>query len=213
MNLQLQRLLGQQSTAEFAGLHIDPKVIGEQNSRIQGPEIRRKNNTIVNTGDKLSREELRERIAKNKEMYELPEAVWQAIELDYMTDEDALLEEKKKTLREMKAQLKVVQRQIKNLEFMHPLHAAKLKFELEQVTPSSLSQSSSPSSSSKSPSSSKSSISETEEEMQETNDEEMESDNEIDELVEETDEEETSATEESMVSPKEETRTKKVRKN
>ncbi|KAJ1928998.1 hypothetical protein IWQ60_001541 [Tieghemiomyces parasiticus] len=51
MNLQSQRMLGQQSTAEFAGLHIDPFVIGELNSKKQGPGIKRKNNCIVNTGE------------------------------------------------------------------------------------------------------------------------------------------------------------------
>ncbi|RUS17680.1 hypothetical protein BC938DRAFT_476185, partial [Jimgerdemannia flammicorona] len=92
MNLQLQRLLGQQSTGEFAGLHIDPKVIGERNSKIQGPDIKRKNNTIVNTGGeflrfrlkvgaKLSREELKKRLQHNRETYALPEEVWKNIEL------------------------------------------------------------------------------------------------------------------------------------
>jgi hypothetical protein len=42
-------------------------VIGAKNSKIQGPHIRRKNNCIVNTGGKLSREELRKRVASNKE--------------------------------------------------------------------------------------------------------------------------------------------------
>ncbi|CAG8567439.1 7190_t:CDS:2 [Acaulospora colombiana] len=45
---------------EFAGLHIDPLVIGEKNSKIQGPNIKRKNNCIVNTGVLESKhEELR----------------------------------------------------------------------------------------------------------------------------------------------------------
>lgn len=56
-------------TIEFAGLHIDPKVIGAKNSKIQGPHIRRKNNCIVNTGGKLSREELKKRVASNKEEF------------------------------------------------------------------------------------------------------------------------------------------------
>lgn len=90
MNLQLQRLLGQQSTSgkhlsllsistrlltfeilvgliEFAGIHVDPLVIGAINSKIQGPEIKRKNNTIVNTGGKLSKEELAARRRRNTE--------------------------------------------------------------------------------------------------------------------------------------------------
>jgi hypothetical protein len=56
------------SRTEFAGLHIDPKVIGARNSKIQGAHIKRKNNCIVNTGGKLSREELKLRVLKNKEM-------------------------------------------------------------------------------------------------------------------------------------------------
>lgn len=85
MNLQLQRLLGQQSTAgkkktcffsrvlisfffvEFASLHIDPKVVGAKNAKIQGSHIKRKNNCIVNTGGKLSREELKQRVISNRE--------------------------------------------------------------------------------------------------------------------------------------------------
>ncbi|OUM61143.1 hypothetical protein PIROE2DRAFT_12941, partial [Piromyces sp. E2] len=50
MNLQLQRMLGQQSTAEFQNLHIDPYEIGKINSQKQGPNIRRKNGFIINTG-------------------------------------------------------------------------------------------------------------------------------------------------------------------
>jgi hypothetical protein len=52
---------------EFASLHIDPKIIGAKNSLIQGSHIRRKNNCIVNTGGKLSRDELRKRVIANKE--------------------------------------------------------------------------------------------------------------------------------------------------
>ncbi|KAF9165097.1 hypothetical protein BGX20_000721 [Mortierella sp. AD010] len=86
MNLQTQRMLGQQSTAEFAGLHIDPRVIGQKNSLIQGEHIRRKNGCIVNTGAKLSREEIRRRVAENKEQYELTEEEWSAIELPLPED-------------------------------------------------------------------------------------------------------------------------------
>ncbi|KAJ1676129.1 hypothetical protein EV182_008812, partial [Spiromyces aspiralis] len=81
MNLQTQRMLGQQSTAEFNGLHIDPFVIGELNSKKQGPDIRRKNNFIVNSGGKLSREEVERRRNENRRLYELPEAEWKSIVL------------------------------------------------------------------------------------------------------------------------------------
>jgi len=69
MNLQLQRMLGQQSTAEFQNLHIDPYEIGKINSQKQGPNIKRKNGFIINTGGKLSREDIRRKIQENKENY------------------------------------------------------------------------------------------------------------------------------------------------
>ncbi|KAF9129115.1 hypothetical protein BGW39_004457 [Mortierella sp. 14UC] len=112
MNLQTQRMLGQQSTAEFAGLHIDPRVIGQKNSLIQGDHIRRKNGCIVNTGAKLSRDEIRRRVAENKEQYELPEEEWMAIELPLPEDPQLLLEAKKGEKIRLELELKNVQRQI-----------------------------------------------------------------------------------------------------
>lgn len=44
-------------------------MIGQKNSLIQGDHIRRKNGCIVNTGAKLSRDEIRRRVAENKEQY------------------------------------------------------------------------------------------------------------------------------------------------
>ncbi|KAL1935363.1 hypothetical protein VTP01DRAFT_4503 [Rhizomucor pusillus] len=130
MNLQLQRLLGQQSTAEFAGLHIDPKVIGERNSKIQGPDIKRKNNCIVNTGGKLSREELRQRVLKNKEMYELPESEWKDIELPKPEDPLLVLEAKKEEMRRLKQELEKVQAKIQQMRNSQPARMDKLKSEV-----------------------------------------------------------------------------------
>lgn len=61
-------------------------MIGARNSKIQGPDIKRKNNCIVNTGGKLSRDELKQRVLKNKEMYELPESEWKNIVLPKVED-------------------------------------------------------------------------------------------------------------------------------
>ncbi|ORX56339.1 hypothetical protein DM01DRAFT_1320556 [Hesseltinella vesiculosa] len=149
MNLQLQRLLGQQSTAEFAGLHIDPKVIGEKNSKIQGPHIKRKNTTIVNTGGKLSREELRERQAKNKEMYEMPKSAWDSIDLDELRDMNSLKLKKKEDKDALKKQkltqlktkltksqnnLKKVQAELKQIAMVDPERVAELKKELSRAS-------------------------------------------------------------------------------
>ncbi|KAF9351430.1 hypothetical protein BGX34_000565 [Mortierella sp. NVP85] len=112
MNLQTQRMLGQQSTAEFAGLHIDPRVIGQKNSLIQGEHIRRKNGCIVNTGAKLTRDEIRRKIAENKEMYEIPEEEWGVIELPLPEDPQLLLEARRSEKIRLELELKNVQRQI-----------------------------------------------------------------------------------------------------
>ncbi|KAJ1991721.1 hypothetical protein H4R33_001277 [Dimargaris cristalligena] len=112
MNLQAQRMLGQQSTAEFAGLHIDPFVIGELNSKKQGADIKRKNNCIVNTGAKLTREEIRRKLQENKDQYELPEEEWASIELPKPDDPLALIEAKRAELRELREELSSIAQQI-----------------------------------------------------------------------------------------------------
>ncbi|KAI9229590.1 MAG: DNA polymerase alpha/epsilon subunit B-domain-containing protein [Piptocephalis tieghemiana] len=81
MNLQLQRMLGQQSTAEFQGLHMDPKRVGAVNAQKQGADVKRKNGCLVNTGAKMTRKEIEERLRKNREMYEVDEVEWKSIEL------------------------------------------------------------------------------------------------------------------------------------
>lgn len=71
MNLQTQRMLGQQSTAEFSGLHIDPFVIGEINSVKEGSHIKRKNGFIINTENKLTKEQITQRRLENKLNFEV----------------------------------------------------------------------------------------------------------------------------------------------
>ncbi|KAL7325897.1 hypothetical protein PS15p_208319 [Mucor circinelloides] len=115
LNLQLQRLLGQQSTAEFAGLHIDPKVIGAKNAKIQGPNIKRKNNCIVNTGSALTKEELKTKILHNKEHYEIPESEWSTIELPKIENPYLALVRKKEEMIHLKSELQKVQDKIMKL--------------------------------------------------------------------------------------------------
>ncbi|KAJ3325477.1 hypothetical protein HDV06_004336 [Boothiomyces sp. JEL0866] len=121
LNLQLQRLLGQQSTAEFQGLHIDPAVIGEKNSSLTGDHIKRKNGFIVNTGGKLSRPELLKRIQQNKELYEISEEEWTKIELPVTAPvpENVIIQEKQARLFELEKQLRIVEQEIKErLEYL-----------------------------------------------------------------------------------------------
>ncbi|KAF1806186.1 Homeodomain-like DNA binding domain-containing transcription factor [Mucor lusitanicus] len=115
LNLQLQRLLGQQSTAEFAGLHIDPRVIGSKNAKIQGPNIRRKNNCIVNTGSALTKDELKAKILHNKQHYEIPESEWSTIELPKIENPYLALVRKKEEMIHLKVELQKVQDKIMKL--------------------------------------------------------------------------------------------------
>ncbi|KAJ2793416.1 hypothetical protein H4S07_007058 [Coemansia furcata] len=105
MNLQTQRMLGQQSTAEFNGLHIDTLRVGELNSLKQGDDIKRKNNCIVNTGGKLGRDEVEKRRIKHREMFEVEERVWKNIVLPRFDNPLVVLDRKRAELKALRAEL------------------------------------------------------------------------------------------------------------
>ena len=74
MNLQTQRLLGQQSLAEFMGLNVWMDQVFRDNDLRQG--VQRKNKFIINTGDNLTAKEREEKIKINKKKYGLiPEEI------------------------------------------------------------------------------------------------------------------------------------------
>ncbi|KAJ2248041.1 hypothetical protein GGH97_001889 [Coemansia sp. RSA 475] len=105
MNLQTQRMLGQQSTAEFNGLHVDALQIGQINEMRQGPEIRRKNNCIVNTGGKLTREEVERRRKEHRAKFEVAEDVWMSIVLPRPDNPLVLLDRKREELKSLAKEL------------------------------------------------------------------------------------------------------------
>lgn len=76
--LQTQRLLGQQSLAEFMGLHVDIDRIAEDNRRKQGI---RKFGFLVNQGCKLTPQEKKTMIEENRLKYGLSEEVVEEIKL------------------------------------------------------------------------------------------------------------------------------------
>lgn len=69
INLQTQKLLGQQSLAEFMSIHLDPLKVREVNE--QKLNVVRKNGCIINTGNNLTKEELKKRIEENKKRFSL----------------------------------------------------------------------------------------------------------------------------------------------
>ena len=73
LNGQTQRLLGQQSLAEYTGMHVDVDRIREDNNGKTGPDIYRKNGLITNTGGKLKKEVMQALRAENQAKYGLSE--------------------------------------------------------------------------------------------------------------------------------------------
>jgi len=71
MYLQAQRLVGQQSLAEFMGLHLDLEQIWIKNAQRQGPDVVRKYGCIINTGDNMSQPQIKKLREKNKKVYGL----------------------------------------------------------------------------------------------------------------------------------------------
>ncbi|KAI9297403.1 hypothetical protein K502DRAFT_347116 [Neoconidiobolus thromboides FSU 785] len=116
LNLQTQKLLGQQSTAEFANLHVDPLEINKRNAKKFGPEIKRKNGFIVNTGAKLSKEEKLRRLTENKKNFGLSKEEINAIVLPSPKEETNVLEELKLELKSLKKELSSIQEEIQLLK-------------------------------------------------------------------------------------------------
>lgn len=119
MNLQTQRMLGQQSTAEFANLHIDPLEIGKINSLKQGPEIKRKNNFIVNTGGKITKEEKNKRLKENAKKYGLTKEQIDGIVLPTSKTVKTTIIEVETELNLLRDELVVVQEKIANFKKLH----------------------------------------------------------------------------------------------
>jgi hypothetical protein len=83
LNLQTQRLLGQQSTREFMGLHIWCSKVGQKNALLV--DAPRKNGCIINEGRNISPEETVRRKAQNRLLYQLSDAEIAAIQLPSST--------------------------------------------------------------------------------------------------------------------------------
>ena len=109
LNNQARRMLGQQSSAEFAGLHIDVLRIGEVNRPKEGL---RKCGVLIHTGPKLTRQETLQKIEQNRKLYELPPEEYESIQLDDLKiKEDRLLGQMRK-LRGLRKQLAEVESQL-----------------------------------------------------------------------------------------------------
>eukprot|EP01118_Nematostelium_gracile_P015335 TRINITY_DN6126_c0_g1_i1.p1 TRINITY_DN6126_c0_g1~~TRINITY_DN6126_c0_g1_i1.p1 ORF type:complete len:250 (+),score=89.22 TRINITY_DN6126_c0_g1_i1:112-861(+) len=118
LNLQTQRMLGQQSLGGFMGIKLDPLVVLEENNKKQGPEYKRKNGCLVNTGNNPTREERAKLIAENREKYELSTEEIDAIVIP-VRESDPLAEiaqknEKKAKLKRLKITLQLMEDRYKS---------------------------------------------------------------------------------------------------
>lgn len=63
--------MGQQSLAEFMGLHLDLEAIWHRNQAKQGPGVLRKYGCLINTGDGLTQQQAKKMREKNKREFGL----------------------------------------------------------------------------------------------------------------------------------------------
>jgi hypothetical protein len=77
--LQTQRMLGQQSLAEFKGLKLRVEEVFEANSKREG--LRKNGGVLINTGNNATPAEVAVKLAQNQKLYGLTEAEIEALEL------------------------------------------------------------------------------------------------------------------------------------
>ena len=83
LNLQTQRLFGQQALAEFQKVHIDPSRIWKINENIEGF---RKQRCLINTGLSLTREQKLEKRAANLEKFGIPPEIYEKMSVPVVAD-------------------------------------------------------------------------------------------------------------------------------
>ena len=93
LNLQTQRLFGQQALAEFQKVHVDPSPIKEANDKIDGF---RKNTVLINTGNNVTAKENARRKEQHSKERAIPKELYQRIEvpvvLDRMSDHNFVID-------------------------------------------------------------------------------------------------------------------------
>eukprot|EP01114_Cavostelium_apophysatum_P013695 TRINITY_DN3376_c0_g1_i2.p1 TRINITY_DN3376_c0_g1~~TRINITY_DN3376_c0_g1_i2.p1 ORF type:complete len:321 (+),score=67.40 TRINITY_DN3376_c0_g1_i2:110-964(+) len=119
INLQAQRLCGQQALGDFMGIHLDPEMLWTENNAKQGPDIVRKNGCIVNTGNNPTVEQRRKNIEENKKKFGLSKEEIDAIEMPTVTlvpqDAELVLNEKKSKLRNLRQLLIIMESRLQLL--------------------------------------------------------------------------------------------------
>jgi len=87
LNLQTQRLFGQQALAEFQKVHIDPNQIKVVNDKIDGF---RKNTCLINTGNNVSSAENQRRREQHTKDKGIPKELFEQIQVPLVLDPPTL---------------------------------------------------------------------------------------------------------------------------
>eukprot|EP01084_Bolivina_argentea_P033812 62512_1 len=83
LNLQTQRLFGQQALAPFNKVHVDPYQVKQVNDKIDGF---RKNSCLINTGLHLSAKQREEKRKQHTKQYGIPKEIYERIQLPVVVD-------------------------------------------------------------------------------------------------------------------------------
>ena len=121
-------MLGQQSLAEYLGLHVDIKRIQADNKSKPGV---RKHGLLVNDGDKLTREDLEQKRQLNEEKYGLSDEQIKMIRLPAPT---AVCFYSVKKLMNPKNELSTIERIEKLLDLERALAAKLVRIQDEKIT-------------------------------------------------------------------------------
>lgn len=88
INNQTQRFLGQQATKEFHLMKVDLEAVNRWNASKTGPDIHRKNGCIINSGNKLEREDVRKLQVAHQQNFGLSEIYQKHIVIPTVTGEN-----------------------------------------------------------------------------------------------------------------------------
>ena len=91
LNLQCQKLFGQQSLAAFNNVHVDPLVIKKINDRKQGDKVLRKNGCVINTGRNLTQEKKQQLKDENIRKYGVPQEIYSRLKVPVLSVERPII--------------------------------------------------------------------------------------------------------------------------
>jgi len=132
LNLQTQRLFGQQALAEFNKLHIDPRRVAVINDAIDGF---RKNSCLINTGNNLTAEQRGKRQAENKQKFGIPKELYEQIQVPVVLDAPVPCKtviDRIEKLREMYRAVYDIQLRLKHLRANNGNNAANIAVKAKQ---------------------------------------------------------------------------------